>query len=388
MKLAVITTHPIQYYAPWFERLASEPGLSTRVFYLWDFGVTEKVDRGFGRAVKWDVSLLDGYDYEFVPNTSASPGTHHFRGLRNPELLTRVRHYDPDAVLLLGYNYASLYEFILRWDRRKTPLLFRGDSHRLVPGRGYKERLRRRFISAVFGRFARFLYVGEANREYFRYHGVSPDKLFFAPHAVDNERFFGESCRASVGAHEWKQEMGIPPEHQVVLFAGKLEEKKCPLDLLEAFEEVRPESTSLLFVGDGHLGPELRRRASGSAGVHFAPFQNQSLMPRTYAAADLFVLPSYGPGETWGLAVNEAMCLSRAVVVSTHVGCARDLVRDGRNGLVFEAGSTPSLAGALKEALKDRARLGRWGEEGRRVIAGYSYEETTRGLLKALESLV
>src|ERR1700748_865665 len=118
MKLAVIATHPIHYYAPWFKRLAAEPGLSLRVFYLWDFGVTEQVDRGFGRPLKWDISLLDGYDHEFVPNASHRPGTHHFRGLGTPELAGRVGGYAPDAVLLFGYNYASLCEFIVRWDRR------------------------------------------------------------------------------------------------------------------------------------------------------------------------------------------------------------------------------------------------------------------------------
>lgn len=385
MNLAVITTHPIQYYAPWFKRMASERGLNSRVFYLWDFGVTEKVDRGFGLPVKWDVSLLDGYDHEFIANTSPRPGTHHFRGLRNPDLLGSVRRYDPDAVLMLGYNYASLYEYILRWDGRKAPLILRGDSHRLRPRRGYKERLRRKFISTVFRRFARFLYVGKANYEYFRHHDVSPDRLFFAPHAVNNERFFGEAESAARAAREWKKELGIPSHHKVVLFAGKFEANKCPLDLLEAFTDARIESTSLLLVGDGLLDPELRRRASGRANIFFAPFQNQSLMPRTYAAADLCVLPS--TSETWGLAVNEAMCLSRAVIVSTHVGCAQDLVHDRRNGLVFEAGNVSALSEALKEALKDPARLVKWGEEGRRIIAGYSYEATTRGLMDALGTL-
>jgi glycosyltransferase involved in cell wall biosynthesis len=387
VKLAVITTHPIQYYAPWFKRLAAEPGLSLRVFYLWDFGVTEKVDRGFGRALKWDISLLDGYEHEFVPNTSRRPGTHHFRGLRNPDLLKSVRRHEPDAVLLLGYNYASLYEFIIRWDRRRAPLILRGDSHRLVQRPGPKESLRRKAISTVFGRFSRFLYVGQANHDYFRYHGVAEDMLFFAPHAINNQRFFGEAGSARDEARRWKAELGIPVDHRVILFAGKLETKKRPLDLLRAFAASGVASASLLFVGSGHLETELRSLSSGMVNVHFAPFQNQSMMPRTYAASDLFVLPSCGPGETWGLAVNEAMCLSRPVVVSTHVGCARDLVHAGRNGLVFEAGDVQALSSALREALADDARLSAWGEESRRVVSRYSYEEATRGLMQAVGSL-
>ena len=387
MKLAIITTHPIQYYAPWFARLASEPGLAPKAFYLWDFGVTEKVDRGFGRMLKWDLSLLDGYEYEFVPNISSRPGTHHFWGLHNPRLLQSVRRYNPDAVLLIGYNYASLFNFILRWDRVKAPLILRGDSHRLVPRSGLKELLRRRLISTVFGRFARVLYVGKANYDYFRYHGVSQDKLFPAPHAVNNERFFGEHERVREAASEWRKDLGIPSHHKVVLFAGKLEEKKRPLDLLQAFTDSDFESTSLLFVGNGHLESELRRQASGCDSVFFAPFQNQSLMPRTYAAADLFVLPSYGPGETWGLAINEAMCLSLPIIASDHVGCAQDLIFPYKNGLTFTAGDVPALANCLRESLSDSARLASWGQESRNIVGQYSYGAATAGLMAAMESI-
>ena len=61
-RLAVITTHPIQYYAPWFRYLSGMPGLDLRAFYLWDFGVTDRVDPQFGQAIRWDVPLLEGYD--------------------------------------------------------------------------------------------------------------------------------------------------------------------------------------------------------------------------------------------------------------------------------------------------------------------------------------
>src|SRR3712207_6254884 len=110
-RLAVISSHPIQYYAPWFKHLAQDAELSLRVFYLWDFGVTEQVDAGFKQPVRWDVPLLEGYDYEFVPNISRRPGTNHFWGLQNPTLLQQVKAYRPDAALLIGYNYASLQSF-------------------------------------------------------------------------------------------------------------------------------------------------------------------------------------------------------------------------------------------------------------------------------------
>lgn len=381
-KLAIVATHPIQYYAPWFRYLSRD--LHLKVFYLWDFGVTNQVDRGFGRTVKWDVPLLSGYELEFVLNRSSDPGTHRFGGLNNPALKKRVAAYDPSAVLLMGYNYRSFLRFLWTWDSRRTPLLFRGDSHRIVLQSGLKERVRRRFIAEVFKRFSAFLYVGQANQRYFQYHGVPPAKLFFAPHAVDNDHFMSARSEAERAASAWRKELGIAEEHAVILFAGKFEEKKRPLDLLAAFMKAKPELTTLLFVGAGELEGVLHASAAGNPDVRFAPFQNQSQMARTYAAADLFVLPSFGPGETWGLAVNEAMCLGRAVIVSDHVGCAQDLVAPRRNGLVFPAGNVDALAGCLKEALSDRSRLREWGEAGRKIVSGYSYRQTTEGLKAAL----
>lgn len=382
-KIAVLTSHPIQYHAPLFRHLAAEGSFSLKVFYLWDFGVTEQVDRGFRQPVMWDIPLLSGYDFEFVPNVSSDPGTHHFRGLNNPSLAGRVTEYDPDAVLMIGYNYISYYRFLLNWDTGRAPLFFRGDSHRLMPRTGLRERARRELISSIFRRFSAFLYVGQANYNYLRYHGVPAKKLFFAPHAVDNERFFAEVDRAADSAMTWRQELGIPDTHAVILFAGKFEPKKRPLDLLRAFVQARLEKVTLLFVGSGPVEEELRRQASGHPHIRFAPFQNQTLMPRTYLAADLMVLPSYGGEETWGLAVNEAMCMSRPVIASTHVGCAKDLIRPYENGLVFPAGDVAALSVSLKEALSNRERLREWGEEGRRVVCEYSYYRITCGLKEA-----
>ncbi len=383
-KLAIITSHPIQYYAPWFRYLAEQRDLEFRVFYLWDFGIRQQVDPGFQQAIEWDIPLLEGYEFEFVPNVSRRPGTKHFLGLQNPSLIPQVRQYQPDAVLMMNYNYASLYYFLWRW--RETPILFRGDSHRLIADHNLKTHLKQQWITQIFRRFAACLYVGQANYHYFRSHGVPETRLFFSPHAVDNDRFSQQADTAAIQAQQWKQELGIPISHAVILFAGKLIPKKRPLDLLQAFLQANLSHVSLLFVGNGELESELRSHAANHPYIYFAPFQNQSQMPRTYAIADLLVLPSYGPSETWGLAVNEAMCLAKAVLVSDHVGCAADLVQPYANGLVFTAGDTTALSESLRIALSDRARLTAWGQASQRMVQSYSYAQTTQGLLKSIRS--
>lgn len=389
MKLSIITSHPIQYYAPWFRYLSEqseEIGLEIKVFYLWDFGVTEKLDMGFKKSIQWDIPLLERYEYEFVPNVSKDPGTHHFWGLQNPTLFKQVYDYQPNAVLLMTYNYASLYQFIWSWKKTNIPLLFRGDSHRLFANQtSLKFKLKQNIIKFIYKNFSAFLYVGKANYDYFCIHGVPIEKLFFAPHSVNNDYFFEQAEQARIKTKIWKQELQIAEDNLVVLFAGKLEEKKRPLDLLKAFTQVNLSNTTLLFVGDGELETTLKKEAQPFLNVKFAPFQNQSLMPRTYAIADLFVLPSYGEGETWGLAVNEAMCLSCPVIVSDHVGCASDLVIPEQNGLIFEAGNIEQLTKVLQISCSDRERLKKWGKRSREIINNYSYEHLATGLSKALD---
>ena len=384
MKLAIITSHPIQYYAPWFKDINQNTDLDLKVFYLWNFGVTETVDSEFKQSIKWDIPLLEGYNYKFVSNVSKNPGTKSIGGLKNPSLLSTVAKYNPNAVMLIGYNYASLYRFIFQWDTRKAPLIFRGDSHQLQFRKGWKEPLRRKFISLVYSRFAAFLYVGKANYEYFTYHGVKPQQLVFAPHAIDNKRFLQAADTAKIEAISWKKELGIPDNHKVILFAGKFNHKKRPIDLLQAYKQANLKDISLLFVGGGELEIELKKQAANVPNIFFAPFQNQQMMPRTYTMADLFILPSYGHSETWGLAVNEAMCLSSPIIVSSHVGCGQDLVHEHQNGLIFEAGNISDLTESIKLAFSDLERLKQWGNKSCEIIQNYSYKQTTEGLQKAL----
>jgi glycosyltransferase involved in cell wall biosynthesis len=381
-RLAIVATHPVQYDAPWFAHLELDLRAQLEVFYLWDFGAAARHDRGFDLTLQWDVDLLTGYAHRFVRNQARDPGTHHFFGLRNRSLVRELADWKPDAILLFGYRHASHLRVLFAPRLRRIPLLFRGDSHLLAEGSRPRP-VKRVALNFLFRRFAAFLPVGRANAGYFLRHGVPHKRLFPAPRAVDNARF-------SASAHEkaglaWRRELGIAETDRVVLFAGKFECKKRPDLLLRAFRSASPPRAVLLFVGSGPLGTELRRLAADCPAIRFAPFQNQAAMPRVHAAADLLVLPSQGPGETWGLIVNEACCAGRAVIVSDHVGCHGELVRHGENGLVFSAGNETALREALLSALADDARLRAWGAASRRMINAYSFAAATEGLRRALD---
>lgn len=388
-RLAIVLSHPIQYYSPWFRWLKANTALEFKVFYLWQFGVTPQRDPQFEATFQWDVDLLGGYDSEFVPNVATDPGTHHFRGLDNPTLGARLAAWQPNAILLFGYNWLSHLRAIWWARRRGLPLLFRGDSHML--GRAQLSFFRRQLLKLLYHQFAALTYVGAANRDYFRTLGVPDSRLFFAPHSVNAEHFNPSEPAARLAATALRTELGLTGK-RVLLFAGKFNERKQPVELLQAFLRIATPDDALVFVGDGADKSRLNALAASQPAtcVRFLPFANQSEMPARYLLADIFILPSRGNYETWGLAVNEAMHMGVPCLVSNRVGCQRDLITHGETGWVFSADDPAALGSTLMtalEAIANPAMRNRLREAILSRISGYTYAQTTQGLLAAVASL-
>ncbi|QEM11429.1 glycosyltransferase family 4 protein [Mucilaginibacter rubeus] len=380
MRLAIITTHPIQYYAPVFKLLSQS--IEVMVFYTWGEEAQQKFDPGFGKTIAWDIPLLDGYPYQWVKNTAPNPGSHHFKGIVNPDLINQVKNWQPDAILIYGWAYNSHLK-VIRHFKNKIPLYFRGDSTLLDGQKGIKNLLRSLVLRWVYSHVNYVFYVGTNNKAYFQKYGLKSDQLFFAPHAIDNNRF---EVDRSQEATNIRSGLGIKPDDRVILFAGKLEEKKSPQMLLDAFLSMGIPNAHLLFVGNGPLENSLKASAADSEKVHFLPFQNQSVMPAIYQSCNIFCLPSKGPNETWGLAVNEAMAAGRPVLVSDKCGCAIDLVDSGINGEMFEAGSRSSLIQKLSLLLENKTGLSTLGNNAKTKVASWSFEIQAETILKTLKN--
>ena len=367
-KLAIITTHPIQYYAPVFKLLHQREKISIKVFYTWGESALKKFDPGFGKVVDWDVPLLDGYEYEWADNTANDPGSHHFKGIINPGLVQQIEAWQPDAVLVFGWAYYSHLK-ALRHFKNKIPVYFRGDSTLLDEKDGLKQSLRSVFLKWIYRHVDHAFYTGINNKAYFKKYGLKDEQLSFAPHAVDNDRFEIEQKDEVL---RLKEELQIKIDDLVILFAGMLEEKKSPGLLLDAFFLLDDPAMHLVFSGAGVLEKELKERAKDNRNVYFIGFQNQSAMPVVCQACDLFCLPSKGPGETWGLAVNEAMVCGKPVLVSDKCGCAIDLVAD-ENGMIFKNEDIDDLTACLKKMTTDREKLAILGNASKKIIKNWNF---------------
>lgn len=367
-KLAIITTHPIQYYAPVFQLLAQK--LEVKVFYTLGNSSLKKYDIGFKQKIEWDIPLLEGYNYEFLENVAKNKGSHHFNGIVNPNAIEKVQDFQPDAILVYGWAYRSHLK-IIRHFKNKVPIYFRGDSTILNQKSSFKNILKSIFLTWLYQHVDIAFYVGIANKAYFKKYGLKEDQLVFAPHAIDNKRFAESRDKEAL---KIRANFSIKDEDILILFAGKLEDVKNPLLLLSAYKNLGKDGVHLAFVGNGILEENLKTTVKQSEikNVHFMDFQNQTQMPAIYQASDLFCLPS--KSETWGLAINEAMACGKAILASDKVGCAEDLV-DFQNGAIFQSGNLADLTQKLIALTSDKSTLKTMGEKSLNYIQKWSFEQ-------------
>src|SRR5258705_5380925 len=273
-KLAIITTHPIQYNGPLFSLLNKRVKIRIKVFYSW--GQTEmgaKYDPGFGKQVNWDIPLLEGYDYSFVGNISADPGTHHFKGIINPGLIREIEAWEPNAILVFGWSFKSHLK-CLRHFHKKIPVFLRGDSTLLdePAGFSFRKMMRRLFLKWVYRHVDIAFYTGTNNKKYFLAHGLKDDELLFAPHAVDITRFAEDEETKKTEALQWRKELGLTDTDIVFLYAGKMEPKKNPVLVVETFFKLASPNVRLVMVGDGICVEKLKKDHLKINRVHFIGF--------------------------------------------------------------------------------------------------------------------
>jgi glycosyltransferase involved in cell wall biosynthesis len=395
VRLAYLVTHPIQYQAPLLRAVARDPDIALKVFFGSDFSVRTFVDPGFGRAIEWDVPLLDGYEHEVLRPRFGDLAPGDLPGFWRPfnrGLATALAAGRFQALWVHGYNRAYHWAAIATARRLGLKILLRDEATDVSSARGpMKQMLKSAFFRLLDRGIDAYLAIGRLNRDYYRGFGIPDSKIFLMPYAVDNEFFRARIAAAAPEREILRARLGLKPDRPVILFAGKLIARKRPLDLLDAYARIAGEpatrSPYLLFAGDGALKPELERRiaASGLEGVRLLGFQSQAELGALYDLADLFVLPS--ERESWGLVVNEAMNAGRAIIVNDRIGAGADLVSGGDNGFIYPVGDVAALATCLRSSVRDPARLAAMGRRSREIIDGWSFREDVAGLKQALAAV-
>jgi glycosyltransferase involved in cell wall biosynthesis len=381
MRLAVLTSHPIQYHAPLFRELALTVDL--HVLFAHRPGPAEQVRAGYDRPFEWDVDLTSGYAHTFLENVARRPGTDRFIGCDTPDIARHLRAGRFQALLVTGWHLKAHLQGILAAKRIGIPVMVRSDSQLETPRSALKKALKQIVYPRLLRLLDAALYVGRRSRAYLAHFRYPADRLFFSPHCVDARWF---RARATAAERERLRSLcSIPSDARVLLFAGRLVPFKRPVDvvLAAARQRARGLKAEVMVAGSGALEADIRSTA-GRLGVplHLLGFCNQSAMPAAYAAADCLVLPSDG-SETWGLVANEALACGRPIVVSSACGCAPDLAADGSVGRTHPTAN----ADALADAIGDLFAAPPSPSAITALSATYSIEAAVAGIVAAVERI-
>ena len=385
-KVLAVATHPVQYMAPIFRRMADERQLDLQVAYCSLKGAEPGFDPDFQTKVQWDVPLLDGYRWREVPNSGSGEET--FWGWNNPALGPLIVDGKFDAVVCyVGYLRRTFWIAQSAAKASGAAFIFGTDAHSLSPrdGRNWKVWLKKMFWPWLFRRAHQVIVPSSPTFRMVRELGIPVERITLTPYAVDNDWWKTESAKVNRAAV--RARWNVTVDQPVILFCAKLQPWKRPMDLLCAFAAAKIDRAILIFAGDGGEKVALENAAArlGVADrVRFLGFVNQSQLPALYTAADVMVLPS--SYEPFAVVVNEAMCCGCPVIVSDQVGAAADLVAPLRAEFVFPAGNVTALAQILRAAFSNPAQLRETGRQGIAHVETHSPARVIAATVDAVES--
>ena len=207
-------------------------------------------------------------------------------------------------------------------------------------------------------------------------YSASLPKPHFIPMGV-NVEFFSSGDRT-------KLRRELPQNDLLVLFVGRLVEKKACHDLLRAYSLISPDlrpRTTLWIVGDGNEGVKLQEYAAligAGAKVRFWGAISNALLPDFYAAADLLAVPSIeaesGDTEGQGVVLLEAFA-ARTCVVATRVGGIGEIVREGLTGVLVEPHKPEQLAAAMERLLSNESLRAKLAKNAFAQAKNYGWEK-------------
>jgi glycosyltransferase involved in cell wall biosynthesis len=384
--LVVIESHPVQYHAPVYRLVEEAHGIPVTVIYGSDFSVAGYRDKEFDVSFSWDVDLTTGNDVRFISRVKDG-GARSFEEVSSRGLAQMLNTVSGSAVLLTGYSGAFNRAAFSAARKTGWPVLFRAEtSDSAISRSSVKSAVRDWTLRRIYSTCARVLPIGSNSLAHYRRLGVPEDKMIFAPYGVNTAAFRCEETDRESLRPETRAEAGLADNDIAILFSGKLSERKGVHILTAAVKLLPPEYRArvvLVFLGSGPEHASLAASCGSEPAVRtlFPGFRNQKQLSPWYHAADMLVLPSLR-FETWGLVVNEALHHGVPCVVSDAVGCAPDLIEEGRTGAMAKAGSPESLSAAIVRTAGQLTgpamRL-----DCRRKVSGFSLLKAADGIARA-----
>ncbi|MFN9563116.1 MAG: glycosyltransferase family 4 protein [Pirellulaceae bacterium] len=383
-RLAVVVSHPIQYFAHLYRDLAAHPQIDLKVFFGSTIGATAYHDPGLGVELAWQCDLLGGYAHEFLPGADQVRQLDR-QSLAKVPVAPALDSWNPDALLVHGYAtplVRSAWQWAIR--HRKPVLLFGDGNGRIERSQAwYRRWAKRLMLTHYLSMIHRVLTLGEANELYWRLLGVPDSKMQWAPfYNPAPETILPQGAVRTETRHRVRQELGVAEHQIVVLSAGKFLPRKRTIDLVQAVERCR--DVLGVYVGDGQCRSACEAEARSDR-HRFVGFANLPRMAELFSAADIFCHPAQA--EPYGLVVAEAAAAGLPILATESTGAigARSHGRIGENAIVFPEGDVEALVRSIQQLASDSAKRQSMAQRSL-AIASQMKQSAIDGVIAALAS--
>lgn len=372
IRVTVVSPEPTPYRSPLFDRVALRPEIDLTVVYA---------ARTVARRT-WEVEprhhavFLDGvqvpglrrvlrHDYPVTPGIARALGASR-----------------PDVVVVSGWSTFPS-QAALAWCRRhRVPYLLLVSSHDEGPKAGWRRAVKGTVVPPVVKAAAGGLVLGTRSRESLVALGARPDRLHVFANTIDVPAWTARADELAARRPELRAALGAGPQEIVVLSVARLAPEKGLDTLVRAVFRAGPR-LRLVIAGEGPQRRSLEALAHELGVELLLPGDlPHDRVPELYAAADVFVLPSWH--EPWGVVVNEAAASGLPLVLSDRVGAASDLLQDRVNGALVAPGDISALADAIRRYADDPAARLAAAAASRERMEGWDYPASVDNFVTAV----
>jgi len=294
--------------------------------YNVELDVTRIANEGTNRH-PYDESI-----FEWMPSLRTLPDA----GARNAEkLLTEIKNFAPHVAIISGWDM-PVYRKVARTLRKQGVYVIGAVDN---PWHGSLKQRIGVFVSPwyVTPLFDVLWVPGERGATFARYLGFSGEHIMQGLYSADCARF------SVIG--EWREKQDQASWPRRFLFAGRFSREKGIEDLVSAYQlykEVTERPWDLWVAGNGPLDGLL----SNIDGVRLLGFIQPEYFDQILRQVGVFVLPSHY--DPWPLVIHEMTLAGLPILCSRQCGSSVELVQDGYNGFLFDAGDVDGLASLLQ----------------------------------------
>jgi glycosyltransferase involved in cell wall biosynthesis len=377
LKVILITNIISPYRIPLFNAISKDANF--------DFKVVALAEREKNREwqilkekIKFDYQVLFGWHW-FFWGVKREVAIHLNRGV-----FKMLFKNNPDIVITSGYDSLAYWQAFLYGKVFRKKFILWNETTLLSVGslRGIRKLLKKIIIKGS----DKYIASGVEAKKYLGYLGAEIENIHISISTVD-VNYFRNTTLKDRNNKDYLRRRKKYPEY-LILYVGQLIKRKGIIQVLKALDNLRDPEIGLIIVGSGPQEKELKKfcEEKNLNDIFFEGFQQQEMLPKYYALADIFILPSFE--EVWGLVVNEALASGLYVLSSKYAGASYDLIKEGWNGEIFDPNDIAEIVDLIKRIKGDINNLRKQRDSiSQNACKEFNIENSAQEFVKAIKEV-